>query len=211
MKVYLILLIPIILLNCNDSKKKTDTPIEKKVSDTNTLTEISATEQDTLKSNPNDIHTTNKIQSGYPNWLNNKNGEINEELSEYGNSKINKYMKLNDSISFAIFEFNDGVCTKFSLDTFLNEKEIDALEISVSCDHDLSIPEYEWKEYQLIEPKTIKLKEYREYVHDSLIDSNGHMKDEYDFSEAETKIDTVISFFQIQANGEVYKLDKNLR
>lgn len=205
MKVYLLLVFPLLFLNCNDSKKKTDVPIQKLVSDINTQTEISITDQDTLKSNLIDIVISNKTQSDYPNWLNNINKEINVELSEYGNSKINSYTKLNDSISYAIFEFNDGVCSKHSLETYLNEKEVDQIEISVGCDHDLSIPEYEWKEYQMIEAKTIKLKKYREYVHDSMIDSNGYMKSEYDFLEADTKIDSVITFFEIQANGDIKK------
>ena len=95
------------------------------------------------------------------------------------------------------------------MDTYLNKKEVDNLEISVGCDHDLSIPEYEWKEYELIKSKTIKLKGYREYVDGSLIDSNGYMKDGYDFLEVETKIDSVITLFQIQANGEINKQNKN--
>ncbi len=91
------------------------------------------------------------------------------------------------------------------MDTFLNEKEVDHIEISIVCDHNLSIPEYEWKEYELITSKTIKLKEYREYVHDSLINSNGYIKDECDFLQVETKIDSIITLFEIQTNGKINK------
>ncbi|WP_271766246.1 hypothetical protein [Aquimarina algiphila] len=210
MRIYLILLIPFLFLNCSDSKKKTNIPIAKKDSELINQVEVSTTEeQNIVKKSNKSLPVSNKTQTEYPDWLNIINREINEELGQYGKSKINKYTKLNDSISYAIFEFNDGVCSKHSMDTYLNEKEVDHIEISVGCDHDLSVPEYEWKEYEMITPKTIKLKEYREYAHDSLIDSNGYMKDEYDFLEVETKIDSVINLFEIQANGEINKQNKN--
>ena len=185
------------------SKKKIDIPLAKKDIDTiNQIEVVTIVKLDTVKN-------SNKTQTEYPDWLYSINGEISEELSQYGNSEISKYRKLNDSLSFAIIEFNTGICSQYSLDTYLNKKEIDNLEISVNCAHDLSIPEYEWKEYELLTPKTIKLKEYREYVHDSLIDSNGYMKDGYDFSEAETKIDSTVTIFEIQSNGKIDKQNKN--
>jgi len=210
MKIHLILLIPFIFLNCNNSNEKPGIPIINKDSElVNQSKDSTIKEKNTVKKSNKSTSVTNKTQTEYPDWLNTINEQINDELEQYGESKIKNYTKLNDSLSYAIYEFNDGICSKQTLDTYLNKKEVDQIEISVGCDRDLSIPEYEWKEYELIKSKIIKLKAYREYVHDSLIDSNGYMKDRYDFLEAETKTDSVITLYEIQVNGEINKHNKN--
>ena len=207
MRIYLILLVSFLFLNCNDSKEKTNILIRKKNTEKINQTEsVTLKEQDTIKNSNKNLPKSNETQNEYPDWLNIINGEINKELGQYASSKIIKYTKLNDSLSYAIFDFNDGVCSKYSLETYVNEKEVDYLEIGQSCDHDLSTPEYKWKEYEIIDPKKIKLKEYREYVHDSLIDSKGNMKEEYDFMEADTKIDSTISILKINSNGTTDKI-----
>ena len=96
-------------------------------------------------------------------------------------------------------------CLIDSLAIFKNEKEVGIQEICGQCDHDLSNPEHEWSEFKFQDPKTIKLTSYREYVHDSLIAENGSIKEQYDFLEAPTKIDTVTTFLEIGDNGTIYK------
>lgn len=129
----------------------------------------------------------------------------NKEVENYGVYNIDKLITLNDSLKILLFEFNDGVCTQTNLGTYINENEIASMEIGIQCDHDLSIPEYKWKVFEFIDQNKFKIKEFREYVHDSLIDSNGHMKDEYDFIESETKTDSIINFYVINVNGEISK------
>ncbi|WP_053993046.1 hypothetical protein [Mangrovimonas sp. TPBH4] len=130
---------------------------------------------------------------------------MNEEIKNYGIYNIDKLVTLNDSLKIILFEFNDGVCAQTNLGTYLNENEIDFMEIGIQCDHDLSIPKYEWKVFEFIAQNKFKIKEFREYVHDSLIDSNGHIKDGYDFIESETKIDSIINHYVINLNGEISK------
>ena len=134
-----------------------------------------------------------------------ENQKITSNFGGSGESKINSYVELNDSISYAVFEFNDGVCSINYLKTFLNQKEKENIEIGLNCDHEISIPEYKWKTYEFITSERINLVEYREYVHDSMIDSNGRIKEGFDFLELETKIDSVFKLITIENNGKILK------
>ena len=194
MRINALFLIFVVLFSCKESTKSNKGAIVK--SDIEEVEEVKKTEQ---------IETVENDKKQFPEWLQLINTEKSKAFGGYGNYSIAKYNKLNDSISYAIFEFRDGVCLIDSLAIFKNEKEVGIKEICGQCDHDLSNPEHEWSEFKFQDPKTIKLTSYREYVHDSLIAENGSIKEQYDFLEAPTKIDTVTTFLEIGDNGTIYK------
>ena len=194
-----------LFLSCNDSKKKDNTSYEKKDSiftyEKGNSKIKDQSENNYIKRDSIITETSTK----YPNWLRVENQKITSNFGGSGESKINSYVELNDSISYAVFEFNDGVCSINYLKTFLNQKEKENIEIGLNCDHEISIPEYKWKTYEFITSERINLVEYREYVHDSMIDSNGRIKEGFDFLELETKIDSVFKLITIENNGKILK------
>ena len=79
MRFYLILLVPFLSLNCNDSSKKTNIPTAKKDFEIINQTEVSTSEeQDTVKNGNKSLQISNNTQIEYPDWLNIINGEINK-------------------------------------------------------------------------------------------------------------------------------------
>ncbi|MGB6268445.1 MAG: hypothetical protein WBF67_05485, partial [Olleya sp.] len=65
------------------------------------------------------------------------------------------------------------------------------------CDHDLSRPTYSWKETAFLNTNTILTMKYNESVNDSLVDIYGRIKESYDFMEAETKTDSIVTKYKI--------------
>ncbi len=100
------------------------------------------------------------------------------------------YYRVNDSISYCIYDQMDGVCTRHFLQTFVHNTKKDHLEIGNNCDHDQSRPEYTWKEFEMKSPTNILTVEYKESVHDSLITTDGWLKEKYTFSDLKTVVDT---------------------
>ncbi|MBB3125300.1 PHP family Zn ribbon phosphoesterase [Mesoflavibacter sabulilitoris] len=195
MKNSFIILLIILISGCNNPKKKEVEIIPEKEKTESNKTKIPST-------------SSNESNSEFPNWINKINSEINDELGQYLNNDIEEFNKLNDSLSTCIFVLNDGVCSKYSLATYLNQKEIENVEIGVGCDHDMSIPKYEWQEFEFLSATTFRTIAYSEYVQDSLVDANGNMKKEYDFMESKTKIDSIIKIFEIKKTGKIIERNK---
>lgn len=195
MKNSLIILLIILISSCNNPKKKNIEILPEKEKTEFNKTEIPST-------------FSKDSNSEFPNWIKEINSQINDELGQYLNNDIEEFNELNDSLSTCVFVINDGVCSKYSLVTFLNQSEIDNAEIGIECDHDMSIPKYEWQEFEFLSATTFQTIEFSEYVHDSLIDNNGYMKKEYDFMESETKIDSIIKIFEINKIGKIIERNK---
>lgn len=195
MKNPLIIILIILISGCNNLKKKTVDIIPEKVKNESNKTKITTT-------------FSNESNSKFPNWINKINSDINDELGQYQNNDIEEFNELNDSLSTCVFVFNDGVCSKYSLATYLNQKEIESIVIGIECDHDMSTPKYKWQEFEFLSATTIRTIAYSEYVHDSLVDAKGYIKEGYDFMESETKIDSIIKIFEINKIGKIIERNK---
>ena len=185
-----IILLIILISGCNNPKRNNIEIVPEKEKSEINKTEILST-------------FSKDSKSEFPNWLEKINSEINDELGQHLNNDIVEYNELNDSLSTCVFLLNDGICSNYSLVTFLNQNEIENAEIGIECDHDMSIPQYEWQEFEFLSATTFRTIEFSEYVHDSLIDNNGYMKEEYDFMESQTKIDSIIKMFEINKIGKI--------
>lgn len=157
------------------------------------------------KKENSEISTTVSTNSNskFPIWIEKINLDINSELGQHQKRNIKEFNKINDSLSIYVFILNDGVCSKYSLVTFLNQNEIDNAEIGIECDQDMSIPEYKWKEFEFLSTTTFQTIEFSEHVNDSLIDNNGYIKEGYDFMESKTTIDSIIKVFEIDKTGKI--------
>ena len=195
MKNCFIILLIILISGCNNPKKKNVEVVPKKEKTESDKTRIPLT-------------FSNESNTEFPNWIKEINKEINDELGQYLNNDIEEFNELNDSLSTCVFVSNDGVCSKYSLATYLNQKKVENVEIGIECDHDMSIPKHEWQEFKFSSAKTFQTIGFSEYVHDSLIDNNGYMKEEHDFMESETKIDSIIKIFEINKMGNIIELNK---
>jgi hypothetical protein len=120
--------------------------------------------------------------------------------------KLTAFKSINDSLAYCTLAQMDGVCTIQLLISFYNKTKIDSLEIGHSCDHDQSYPSYTWKEFSIDQENTIITTEYNESVHDSLVGIDGWIKENYDFSEAATKIDSTRQVFKIDKTGLIFEI-----
>jgi len=149
-----------------------------------------------------------KSDSKFPKWL----------IKEYPNEikigiqtiiqKIENFESINDSLKYYTYSQSDGVCVTEYLVTFINRNKKDSLQITEMCDHEQSIPSYSWKESAILNQKTIVTMEYKESVLDSLIDNDGNIKWNLDFSEAETKIDSTFTDYEINELGLINEIQK---
>lgn len=190
MKYLLAILILLELLSCKNSKPAAIEEMQN---------------QPVVKDNSveKELGNLQQVQTTFPAWLETIKRTKNKEMSRYGiDHKIDSFMELNDSLSYAIFSITDGVCLKQELETYWNKNFIDHLGIGESCDHDLSIPKHSWQEYELKTPTKIHITTFTESVPDSLIDKEGYLKEGYDL-ETQTKIDTTVKTYLINKDGKI--------
>ncbi|WP_299316023.1 hypothetical protein [uncultured Aquimarina sp.] len=169
------------------------------------MTELKDEEKETQnESNTLDLIETKKNVpiSRLPDWLSEKNIELKEDLHPSQNSSIEQYEKLNDSLYSCIFILNDGTCSEHSLVTYLNRNEIDNLDIGKACDHDQSFSRNEWKEYKMLNSNLIKITDFTEFVHDSIVSSDGWIMDKFR-DDYETMLDSVIKYYKIESDGKI--------
>lgn len=154
-----------------------------------------------------DYQNKNSKKPGFPNWLKkNYPTKIEFENGYAITLKIKDYQIINDSISFCIYEKLDVVCQRVILHTYSKQTKTDSLEISEICDHDLSIPIYNWKEYEIKSSNQIIVIDFKESVVESFINNKGEIKRDYDFDDAETKIDTTTRVYKINKNGRIIEI-----
>jgi len=143
----------------------------------------------------NGLEHLQETLSKFPAWL-------EEAKPDQLDSKIISFQELNDSLSYAIFENSSGCITQ-NLETFLNEKKIDDLEIQEICDHDQNASVQKWKEYRLSNSNSIELLKCYKYSDSSKTKKNKSAKSTLDFLEVTAKIDTIVTFHQIKSNGSI--------
>ncbi|MBL4753379.1 MAG: hypothetical protein JKY52_07285 [Flavobacteriales bacterium] len=140
----------------------------------------------------------------YPEWLTSLYPNNLQEEYRTLAQEITLFERVNDSVTFCIINQKDGVCLRSILAVLINERGVGNMVIGHSCDHDQSRPEYTWKEYSVESAYTLRTTEYKESVHDSLIDENGLMKVEYD--DVNKTVDTSIQVFLVTQIGEITEI-----
>jgi len=146
------------------------------------------------------------IDSTYPKWLTNLYPTISKDSTGYHmDQELVNFRQINDSVTYSVLKKTDGICLSETLSTQLNNVEFNSLEITNDCDHELSMPSHNWKNYKFIDTNIIEVSEFTEAVHDSLINEFGLVKEQYDFLEADTKIDSTLTIYKINSNGEILK------
>ena len=128
---------------------------------------------------------------------------IKEQLSgfydEEQETNIVNQVKVNDSISYAISQTNDGICNTSYIHILKGEESLNFIEISKECDQDQNISFYTYMNYMKIEDTIFLITEYVEYVPKDSLDNMGEMLKSYD--EYDLMQDTLVKKLAIFANG----------
>jgi hypothetical protein len=95
------------------------------------------------------------------------------------------------------------VFVRIHISTYINKKELKSTLISEGCDHDQSIPDYSFYEYEIVDKSQIKMTEYTEYVPTEFLDENGLFKEGKSFEDYDTQTHIAISFINILETGEI--------
>ena len=189
---FFIFIFIIIFSSCGKQKTKNIiNPIDIKVDTTKYSSSTKLTKIERDKSNKK-----------LPDWLYQKNIEIKKDLRPNQNSNIEQFEKLNDYLYTCVYSLNDGTCGEYLLVTYINEKEIDNLEVGIACDHEQSLPNYKWKEFKTINSHLIKTIEFTEFVHDSIVNSDGWIKEKY-ADTYDRMLDSVVNFYKINVDGRI--------
>jgi hypothetical protein len=159
-------------------------------------------------SDPSVESGSSKDNSKYPNWLIQLYpNEIKLDYQTIG-QELTGFKAVNDSVVYCTYMQMDGVCERHFLATYLKKQPKDSLEVGHNCDHDQSKPTYSWQEFAMKSSNIILTTEYTESVHDSLIDKDGWMKQEYSFSDVERTVDMVRSMFKVDQKGMIIEIKK---
>lgn len=144
-------------------------------------------------------------------WLTELYKDKIEYFSHYDSSyKIvvieETFKLLNDSISYCIIEIHSEVCLEEFIVTQFNKQTKDMLKIAELCDSDLSLPFYNCINYNMLNDTIFMIKNYREYIPDSLLTLNGEIPNEQsrEFFEG-LVIDSTISEIKILNDGNILK------
>ena len=117
-----------------------------------------------------------------------------------------QFIRLNDSVFFALTEERTGVCNKRKMHSFKKAYRQDSLLVSKSCDQDGSVPTSEWIRYELQDAGTLILRAYTSTVPDSLVDKRGYIKGGksfFDFGNHELEMDSTISLVRVGVEGKI--------
>lgn len=135
-----------------------------------------------------------------------------DELLPASSFTLLKYHRVNDSITYCVFELRNGLCLNsyLAVQSLMLSKEV--LLVGQICDADLSIPEYTYSEVIFDKVNEIRTAEYTERADSSYLMKEGevfHFKDGYDMDNVRIIHDTSIVVRSVQRNGEI--LVKTLR
>jgi len=119
-------------------------------------------------------------------------------------TQILVYFKiLNDSVSYCIYETNDGTCNINYLATQKNQQEFKSKIISEVCDQDQSIPGCSWSTFSIEQGNAFLSVEYWIYIPDLLLNDDGMMDAALSFEDYEYMTDTSFTRFQVRENGQI--------
>lgn len=122
---------------------------------------------------------------------------------------IETFQSINDTLSYVITERSSDNCWENWAYSFIQEKLTDSLQLALNCDHDNMRAEAHFKHFTL-DTITQQILRYEIFskVDDKFIDSNGHVKEPYDFSTLDHISDTVRTYFILSLEGEWVALNK---
>lgn len=118
-------------------------------------------------------------------------------------NQIREYVQITDNLSSCIISYNDGVCLKSVLLTYLSKQAVDEVSLEENCDHDQSLANYSWSEYRKSNERTFWSTNYHIILPDSLKNSEGRSIEGIDIDTfAETKKGITMRF-EIQDSGKI--------
>lgn len=120
--------------------------------------------------------------------------------------KLTYFKVLNDSITYCIYETDDGVCLRTNLATQKYQGEFEDKEIAYSCDQDQSMPGYRWTTFRIIPEHAILSTQYSAFIVDSLWSEESGIKDNRFFDDCPHNLDSNIYQFTVTATGEIERL-----
>lgn len=122
---------------------------------------------------------------------------------------VTYFKQINDSVSYCLIDIDDQlVCLKTMLAVQINRNPVKEQEIRSACDGDLSIPFFNYSEYNLdSSTNSIRYVIYNQSADLKYLeqDKSGNLKfkDGYDMENAEIKEDSVVSLISVLPTGKL--------
>ena len=115
------------------------------------------------------------------------------------------FKKINDSISYCIYNVFSGTCGVSYLATQVNQRPLENLQVSEGCDADLSIPSYSYSDYSLDSSRYVIITtEYSEEAKKEFLTDDGRSyKQGFDDENSEKIRDTIKTIRKIEPSGKV--------
>ena len=147
-----------------------------------------------------------KIDS-FPIWLKNLYEIDNDEFINDAIPEIIFFKQISDTISYCLYEVNDGVCQRTYVSTQKNHKHYKKLKVGNQCDADFSQPSYSYTDYEHDSAtRSIKMTTCVEKAKAKYLVKEGNFvrfKDGYDFESAETIHYSMINKIKISPGGNI--------
>jgi hypothetical protein len=122
------------------------------------------------------------------------------------------FKKFSDSISYCIYDFNNGVCQITFVATQKNRQKYKLFEIGNECDQDFANPEYSSTSYEHnpVKASFVVTTDMEKAKPQYLVkDKTGTIfKEGYDMENAETTSHSIIKSVQITQSGNIITKDK---
>ena len=147
-----------------------------------------------------------KIDS-FPAWLKNIYEKDNDEFLNDAIPEVIFYKQMSDSISYCLYEVNDGTCQLTFIATQKKQKHYKKLEVGNECDADFSQPSYSYTNYTHDSVnRSIKMTTYVEKAKAKYLVKEGNFerfKKGYNFESAETIHYSIIKKIKISSGGNI--------
>ena len=141
----------------------------------------------------------------FPVWLKNLYEIDNDEFLNNAIPEIIYFKQISDSISYCLYDVNDGTCQITFVATQKNQKHYKKFKVGNQCDGDFSQPSYSYTDFEHDSvTRSIKMTTYVEKVKAKYLVKEGNfvrIKEGYDFESAETIHYTMIKKIKISSGG----------
>ena len=154
------------------------------------------------------IKSASKISTdSFPVWLKNLYEINNDEFLNDAIPEVIYFKQISDSISYCLYEVNDGTCQRTYVATQKKQKHYKKLEVGDQCDGDFSQPSYSYTGYEH-DPVTrsIKMTTNVEKAKSKYLVKEGNFlrfKEGYNFENAETIHYSMIKKITISSRGNL--------
>lgn len=147
-----------------------------------------------------------KIDS-FPAWLKNIYEKDNDEFLNDAIPEVIFYKQMSDSISYCLYEVNDGTCQLTFIATQKKQKHYKKLEVGNECDADFFQPSYSYTNYTHDSVnRSIKMTTYVEKAKAKYLVKEGNFerfKKGYNFESAETIHYSIVKKIKISSGGNI--------